>query len=155
MAKLCYKCYRKLKYERSYRIHQEIQAELAKVKDEAYSNNYFENLEIDQLLRLIAKTTVEREVYEELLDPDKYGTEYEKAKDDIQWYIQRMLFMEIEMRQILEEKQNRPLDSSKVDLFVQDHIYDIRDIHPYCDFLVDEDLLKRDTIYRKLLKFKS
>jgi hypothetical protein len=121
-----------------------------KKRNEAYSNNFYKNLEIEHLQRLIDKTETEKEVISRLLTNPKYSANYEDAKDDIEWYVKRMDSMIEEMTLSMEVVKKNHNDSKIKKLYVHDYTYDIRDIRPYCDFLIDEDLIIRDDIEGKL-----
>jgi hypothetical protein len=120
-----------------------------KKRDEAYSNNFYENLEIEHLQRLIDKTQTEKEVISRFLTNPKYSANYQDSKDDIEWYIKRMDSMIEEMTLSMEIVKKNHGDNKIDKLYVHDYTYDIRDIRPYCDFLIDEDLIIRDDIEGK------
>ena len=94
-------------------------------KDEAYSNNFFHNLEKEHLERIISKTKTEIEVYEDLTGNEEHGPAYQAVKGDLEWYVNRMKEMVEEM-----EKELQNEDGEK-GLYVGDHSYDIREIRPY------------------------
>lgn len=103
-------------------------------KDIAYSNNFFDNLELEHLERTIQKTKTEKEVYEDLLNNPKHQVLYKAAREDIQWYIERLGQMIVEMEEVFNQnklEKDAQQQTSDEKLYIHDHTYDIREIRPY------------------------
>lgn len=110
--------------------------------EEAYSSNYFDNLEDDHLEVFTKKTASELSIYKSILDSPLYENANKDVQNDIVWYIARLEAKLGELETVQKGRQEKGAPVAR--LYVSDHTYDISEIYPYSYFLENENLLKRD-----------